>query len=104
VDARLDVWISPELVEAGGGDWREDGFTASLTTRRVTRSDGLGQPTVPCRGRLRSDLAGSGALGRWERAFLDFDLICTGSGPDLRFGTGDENVWTIVGPATLKRG
>ncbi|MCP4804706.1 MAG: hypothetical protein GY913_00870 [Proteobacteria bacterium] len=86
----------------------EGNFGASFRIRQVDRADGLGTPPIPCTGdlsvralRLARD---SDDLTGVEAAELDLDLICTSVGPDLLWNSGDERVWMISGPLSLKVG
>lgn len=89
---------------------RTQGFVASYQERDL---DGVGSPAplTPCQGRIEVlELVAplwSGqpeGLAAVDAARLKVDLLCTGTGPDLLWGTGDERVWAIEGPLEVKAG
>lgn len=83
-------------------------FRANYRLREVERSDGLGTPPIPCTGEIRATelrlARDSKDLTGVEEAELELDLICTSAGDDLRWSTGDERVWLITGPLSLREG
>jgi hypothetical protein len=82
-------------------------FVASYSVRDTRRADDLGTPPIPCRGEVRIEelKAGKGrGVASLEAASLQLDLLCTGAGADLVFGTPDDRVWTVVGPVSLRAG
>ena len=101
-EAELTLRLERDFLEDPGH------FTASYRLRRVSRPDGLSTPPIPCKGeisvrdlRLARD---SEDLTGVEAAELDVELICTSSGNDLLWNTGDERVWMVSGPLSLKVG
>ncbi|MFT5583272.1 MAG: hypothetical protein ACI9VR_000850 [Cognaticolwellia sp.] len=91
---------------------RTQGFVASYQERSLEGA-GWPAPLTPCQGRIEViELAAplwSGQPGAWglaavDAAVLKVDLLCTGTGPDLLWGTGDERVWAIEGPLEVKAG
>lgn len=100
VEASFWLRLNHELLDSTQEGSRLDDFAASLTIKDTTRSDGRSGPPLPCQGNLViEDL-------RWNEEALGavslrLDLLCTSSGPDLAWGTGDERVWMLTGPIAL---
>ena len=91
---------------------RTQGFVASYQERSLEAS-GWPAPLTPCRGRIEvvelaaplwSGQPSAKGLAAVDAAVLQVDLLCTGTGPDLLWGTGDERVWAIEGPLEVKAG
>ena len=100
VEASFWLRLNHELLDSSQEGSRLDDFAASLTIKDTTRSDGRSGPPLPCRGNLVIEEL------RWNEEALGavslrVDLLCTSSGPDLAWGTGDERVWMLTGPIAL---
>ena len=92
--------LDRELIENHVDGGRHDGFVASLTVTDESRSDGLSTPPFPCEGDLVVERM-HGTPNQLDEANIRVDLLCTSSGPDLKWNSGDERVWALTGPIGL---
>lgn len=87
--------------ESGALGRHKKGFVASYKQRDRQRADRMGSPTIPCRGHIDvvslEELPGARGMSAMGKAELHLDLICTGTGADLMWGSGDERVFTLEG-------
>lgn len=101
LEASLDLRLSQELLDDPNKGAREQGFIASLVLKDTSRPDGLGMPRIPCGGAILVEELRSEAQELLQMR-LRLDLLCSSSGPDMRWNTGDERVWTMSGPIQLR--
>ena len=108
VQATFTLRLTPEILGVVGE--HTTGWSASYRERDTTRADGLGIPPLPCVGRVvvkvaegRRGAAPVNALDM-EALELALELRCRSAGADLIWHTGDERVWTVEGPISLRRG
>ena len=101
---RLDT----SFLQDGQPGIRTQGFVASYQERDLERADGWATPLTPCEGRIQVvellTRPGAKGLSAVDAALLKVDLLCTGTGTDLLWGTGDERVWAIEGSLEVKAG
>ncbi|MED5370266.1 MAG: hypothetical protein VX899_04555 [Myxococcota bacterium] len=90
-----------ETGDQGALGRHSQGFTATWRQRDRRRADRLGSPAIPCRGHIDvvslEALSGARGMSAMGRSELHLDLICTGTGADLMWNSGDERVFTVEG-------
>lgn len=100
--------LDSDFLQNGQPGVRTQGFVASYQERDLERADRWASPLTPCEGRIEVvellTRPGAKGLSAVDAAVLNVDLLCTGTGPDLLWGTGDERVWAIEGPLEVKAG
>lgn len=101
--ATFTLRLNLESQAPAAGDFKME-WAASYSERLLSRPDGLGLAPLPCKGSIQlvdskksKDLTQQG-LSAYSQLQLALDLNCTSAGADLLWSSGDEKVWTIVGP------
>lgn len=109
-EGSFSLRLDSDFLQNGQPGVRTEGFVASYRERDLTRADRWAAPLTPCTGRIEvveltaSSRPGAKGLAAVDAAVLKVDLLCTGAGPDLLWGTGDERVWAIEGDLEVKAG
>lgn len=106
-EGQFTIRFGPDALDPARSGTTTTDFVATYSVRDTQRADGLGTPPIPCRGEvvLGELKAGKGrGVAALQAASLQLDLLCTGAGADLAFGTQDDRVWTLVGPVSLRAG
>ncbi len=101
IEATTELRLSDGFLADPSNGVRNEGFVASLVLRDTSRADGLGMPRIPCTGAIlveKMELVNDNL----SQLRLRLDLACTSSGPDLKWGSGDERTWGLVGPVQLR--
>lgn len=106
-EGSFSLRLEGSFLEDGQPGVRTQGFVASYQERDLEGAP-WPAPLTPCEGRVEVlellTRPGAKGLAAVDAAALKVDLLCTGTGPDLLWGTGDERVWAIEGSLNLKAG
>jgi len=101
MEATTELRLSNGFLNDSSKGVRNEGFVASLVLRDTSRADRLGMPVIPCSGAILVEEVEL-VDANLSQLRLRLDLTCTSSGPDLQWGSGDERVWSLVGPVQLR--
>ncbi len=107
-EGQFSLRLDSAFLQNGQPGVRSEGFVASYRERDLSRADRWATPLTPCTGRIEvvelTTRPGAKGMAAVDAGVLKVDLLCTGAGPDLLWGTGDERVWAIEGGLEVRAG